>query len=220
MPRQARNVAAGYIYHVLNRGNRKQTVFHREKDYLTFLELMKKAKEKFPIKIFAYCIMPNHYHFALMPIEIDHLSKWIHWLTTVHAGKYHHHYQTSGHIWQDRFKNILVQNDCHLATVLKYIERNPMRSGLVKSAWNWPWSSSREGQREKLNNLLDERPIKLQMDWEEFVKFPIKTTELENLRKCIKQQLPYGNEKWKLEISKELGIKCFPKPRGRPKKIE
>ncbi len=180
---------------------------------------MKKAKEKFPIKIFAYCLMPNHYHFILMPRQVDHLSKWIHWLTTVHARRYHYHYQTSGHIWQGRFKNILVQDDNHLAIILKYIERNPMRAGLVKSAWNWPWSSYREGLGEKLNDLLDERPIKLQMGWKEFVNSPINTTELENLRKCITQQLPYGDEKWKHEISKQLGIKCFVKPRGRPKKI-
>jgi len=219
MPRQARDVAVGYIYHVLNRGNRKQTVFHKEKDYSVFLELIKIAKEKFPIKIFAYCLMPNHYHFALMPLQVDHLSKWIHWLTTVHARRYHYHYQTSGHIWQGRFKNIIVQDDHHLDTVLKYIERNPIRAGLVKSAWNWPWSSYRECQGEKLNDLLDEQPVKLQMGWKEFVTSPIETTELDNLRKCIKQQFPYGDEKWKHEVSQQLGIQCFMKPRGRPKKL-
>ncbi len=219
MPRQARNVAAGYIYHVLNRGNKKQTIFHKEKDYIVFLELMKTAKEKFPIKIFAYCLMPNHYHFALMPLQVDHLSKWIHWLTTVHAGKYHFHYQTSGHIWQSRFKNILVQDDYHFSTVLKYIERNPVRAGYVNSPDNWPWSSYKESLGEKLNGLLDERPINLQIGWEEFVNSPIKTTELEDLRKCIKKQLPYGDEKWKNEISTKLGIQCFEKPMGRPRKV-
>ena len=219
MPRQARDVAAGYIYHVLNRGNGKQTVFHKEKDYNVFLELMKKAKEKFPLKIFAYCLMPSHYHFSLMPLQTDQLSKWIHWLTTVHAGRYHFHYQTSGHIWQGRFKNILVQDDYHFSTVLKYIERNPVRAGLVKSAWNWPWSSFRESLGEKQYDLLDARPIKLQTGWEEFVNSPIETKELENLRKCIKLRLPYGDDEWKLEISKQLGIQCFEKPRGRPKKI-
>ncbi len=219
MPRQARIVEAGYIYHVLNRGNRKQTVFHKEKDYIAFLELMKIAKEKFPIKIYAYCLMPNHYHFALMPLKVDQLSKWVHWLTSVHARRYHYHYKTSGHIWQGRFKNIFVQDDYHLGTVLKYIERNPVRASLANSACDWPWSSYKESLGEKLNDLLDERPIKLQMDWKEFVNFPIKTAELENLRKCIKLRFPYGDEKWKLEISKQLGIQCFAKPRGRPKKI-
>ena len=219
MPRQARDVASGYIYHVLNRGNRKQTVFHKEKDYNEFLELMKKAKEKFPIKIFAFCLMPNHYHFALMPLQADHLSKWIHWLLTVHAGRYHFHYQTSGHIWQNRFKNILVQDDYHFSTVLKYIERNPVRAGFVNSPCDWPWSSYKESLGEKLNGLLDERPIKLQTGWEEFVNFPIETKELENLRKCIKLRLPYGDDEWKNEISEKLGIQCFPKPRGRPRKI-
>ena len=219
MPRQARDVAAGYIYHVLNRGNRKQTVFHKEKDYVVFIELMKKAKEKFPIKIFAYCLMPNHYHFALMPLQIDHLSKWIHWLTTVHASRYHFHYQTCGHIWQGRYKNILIQDDYHLSTVLKYIERNPIRAGFTNSAYDWPWSSYTENLGEKSNCLLDERPDNLQVSWDKFVDSPIKTTELENLRKCIKKRLPYGDEKWKHEISTQLGIRCFEKQRGRPRKI-
>jgi len=220
MPRQARDVAAGYIYHVLNRGNRKQTVFHSQKDYIDFFEFMKKAKEKFPIKIFAYCLMPNHYHFVLMPIQSDHLGKWIHWFTTVHAGKHHFYNQTSGHIWQGRFKNIFVQDDYHFDTVIKYTERNPVRAGLVNAPSNWPWSSYKESLGEKSYALLDERPINLQVGWEEFVNSPIKNTELENLRKCIKTQLPYGDEKWKKKVSEQLGIQCFPKPIGRPRKAE
>ncbi len=219
MPRQARSVAGGYIYHVLNRGNGKQTVFHKEKDYSAFLELMKKAKERVPIKFFAYCLMPNHYHFVLKPLRADHLSKWIHWLTTVHAGRYHHHFQTSGHIWQDRFKNILVQDDHHFSTVLKYTERNPVRAGIVKYLCDWPWSSYQEHIGKKSIDLLDARPINLQRDWEEFLNTPLKTTELEDLRKCIKKRFPYGDEKWKSEISEKFGIQCFEKRMGRPKKV-
>jgi len=99
MPRITRGLANGFIYHVLNRGNGRQQVFHKEQDYKAFIDLMYEAKNRYPVKIFAYCLMPNYFHIVLMPNKSEDLSKWMQWLMTSHVRRYRRHYGTSGHIW-------------------------------------------------------------------------------------------------------------------------
>jgi putative transposase len=220
MPRAARNVNDGFFYHVLNRGNGKQTIFHKDKDFEVFLELMKKAKEMFPVNIFAYCLMPNHYHFLVSPPCAKNLSKWAHWFTSVHAVRYHHHHQTSGHIWQGRFKNFLVQGDDHFISVLRYVEGNPVRASLVNSALEWLWSSHRYRYGPQTSSLIDQLSLPLPQNWGEFVNQTMKPHELKDIRKCITHSLPFGDDEWKQKISEKYGIKCYPKKAGRPKKKE
>jgi len=74
---------------VLNRGNGKQKVFYKDQDYEAFIGLMKKAKAQHAVKIFAYCLMPNHFHMVVLPIQAEELSKWMQWLMTSHVRRYH-----------------------------------------------------------------------------------------------------------------------------------
>ena len=127
MPRTARACLGGYTYHVLNRGNARATVFHKPADYDAFIEMMAEASLRHPMRILAYCLMPNHFHLALWPCADGDLSRWMHWLLTAHVGRYLRHYHSSGHIWQGRFKAFPTEEDEHLLTVLRYIERNPLR---------------------------------------------------------------------------------------------
>ena len=99
MPRVARGLADGMIYHVINRGNCRQEVFHRDEDFQAFIALLKDAKEKFPVKLLGYCLMSNHFHLLLSPEQADDLSKYMQWLMTSHVRRYHRHYRTSGHVW-------------------------------------------------------------------------------------------------------------------------
>jgi len=100
MPRIARGLVDGFIYHLLNRGNGRQAIFHSAKDHEAFINLMEKAKERYLVKIFAYCLMPNHFHMGLMPNRAEDLSRWLQWLMTSHVRRYHRHYGSSGHVWQ------------------------------------------------------------------------------------------------------------------------
>src|SRR3954469_11960214 len=110
MPRTARASAAGYCYHVLNRGNARATGFHKDRDYDAFLEMMAEANLRVPMRIIAYCLMPNHFHMALWPREDGDLSRWMHWLLTTHVRRYLRHDQGSGHVWQGRFKAFPIQD--------------------------------------------------------------------------------------------------------------
>src|SRR5580692_313513 len=103
MPRTARAFAGGNCYHVLNRGNARRTVFHNDGDFVAFVDLMAAATHRVPMRILAYVVMPNHFHFVLWPQGDGDLSRWMQWLLTTHARRYQLHHEATGHIWQGRF---------------------------------------------------------------------------------------------------------------------
>ena len=219
MPRIARGLVNGFVYHVLNRGNGGQEVFHKDQDYEAFIELMKEVKARYDIKIFTYCLMPNHFHMVIVPIQAEELSKGMQWLMTSHVRRYHRHYESSGHIWHGRFKSFIIQEDNHLLTVLRYVEGNPVRAGLVNSAKDWLWSSHREAIGERPPLLVDEIPIELPQDWNRYVDEPLTEKELAGLHQSVNRQSPYGTSVWQIQVSKELGLESTLRPRGRPKKM-
>ena len=134
MPRNPRASQGGYCYHVLNRGNGRQTLFHKNGDFAAFVTLLRQAGERVPMRLLAYCLMPNHFHLALWPRGDGDLSDYMGWLLTAHVRRYHQHYHGSGHVYQGRFRSFPIQEDDHLLTVLRYIERNPVRAALVQQA--------------------------------------------------------------------------------------
>ena len=210
----------GSIFHVLNRGNDSREVFHKNQDFRIFIKLMKEAKERHPVNIFAYCLMPNHFHIVLMSKMADHLSKWMQWLMTSHVRRYHHHYQTTGHVWQGRFKSFIIQKDEHLLTVLRYVEANPLRAGLVSSAKDWLWSSHNIRIHDEIDGIVDSLPLDLPSDWAKCVDKVLRKKELERLNQSVNRQSPYGTAEWQREIIVQLGLQHTIRPRGRPKKGE
>jgi putative transposase len=218
MPRIARGLVDGFIYHVLNRGNSGQEVFHKENDYTAFVNLIKEAKDRYSMKLFAYCLMPNHFHLVLMPERGEDLSKCMQWLMTSHVRRYHKHYGTSGHVWQGRFKSFVIQEDGHLLMVLRYVEGNPVRAGLVSSAKDWIWSSHRAVMDKRFCLLVDKAPIELPLGWDRYVDEPLIDKDIGRLRQSVNRQSPYGTSIWQIQVSKELGLESTIRPRGRPNK--
>jgi len=169
MARARRNFLDGGIYHILNRGNGKQDVFLKSEDYQSFVELLKESKERFSVKLYAYCVMPNHFHFVAECPKASEYSPWMQWLTTAHVRRYHKHYGGNGHIWQGRFKSFLIQRDEYLLMVMRYVEVNPLRAGLVDSSISWKWSSCAERLGKAPPYLLDTSPIEIPRGWGEWV---------------------------------------------------
>ncbi len=218
MPRIARGLVGGFIYHVLNRGNGKQRVYHKDKDYNAFMSLIRDAKARIPISVFAYCLMPNHFHLVLMPPDGADLSRWMQWLMTSHVRRYHGHYHTCGHVWQGRFKSFIAKQDEHLVTLVRYVEGNPVRAGLVKTAGDWQWSSHASRSTCGEGAFMDALPVQLPENWTELVDRPLQEIEIEHIRTCVQRQRPYGDEDWQEELCKQLGLGSTIRPRGRPKK--
>ncbi len=140
------------------------------------------------------------------------------WVMTSHVRRYHHHYGTSGHIWQGRFKSFIIQEETHLLTVLRYVEGNPIRAGLVNSAKNWSWSSHKEVIGEKPRTLVDKVSIELPLEWDRYVDEPLTQSELNMIHRSVNRQSPYGTSEWELQVSREFGLESTIRPRGRPKK--
>ncbi|MBI4686037.1 MAG: transposase [Nitrospirae bacterium] len=218
MPRIVRGLGDNIVYHVINRGNGKQKVFHTEKDYGAFMELVKEAKERHSVKLYGYCLMPNHFHMAVEPDKGENLSRWMQWLMTSHVRRYHRYYNSSGHVWQGRYKSFMIQEDSHLLMVLRYIEGNPVRAKIVQGAREWQWSSHGEtsGMKERL--LTDEVPIELPEKWTLYVDKPFEESELDCLHKSVNRQTPFGDSTWQVKICKKFGLESTLRRRGRPKK--
>lgn len=208
----------GLCYHVLNRANGRAQIFRKDGDYRAFLEVMAEASGRRPMRVLAYCIMPNHFHFVLWPREDGDLSDYMQWLMTTHVRRYHGVHATTGHLWQGRYKAFAMQDDGHLLTVLRYVERNPLRAGLVPRAEAWRWSSlaQRRGGGPTPVIPLDDGPLPLPAHWTDHVNAPQTAAELEQLRGCIRRGRPFGGERWVSRIAPRLGLPATPRPRGRP----
>ena len=220
MARTARASLGGVCYHVLNRGNGRMKVFRKEGDYAAFLKLLCEANDRVPMRVLAYCLMPNHFHLVVWTLEDGDLSRWMQWLLTSHVRRYHRHYNSSGHVWQGRFKAFPIEEDDHLLTVLRYVERNPVRSKMipVRKAQSWPWSSAGVPPKESQVPTLDPGPVPRVADWLRWVNEPQTEGELEALRESIKRGRPYGSETWQRATADRLGLEASLKPRGRPRK--
>lgn len=216
MPRIARGFADGEIYHLINRGNGRQQVFHKDQDYHAFVNLLGEACERKPVALLAFCLLPNHFHLLVKPNSGTELSPWVQWIMTSHVRRYHRHYGTSGHVWQGRYKSFIVQEDNHLLTVVRYIEGNPVRSNLVASAADWQWSS--HSSRLMAHSSLNQLPIELPSQWTEYVNTPLTGAELDKLQTSIDRQTPYGEAGWQQPVCKERGLESTMRKQGRPRK--
>ena len=143
MPRSPRADEAGGLYHALNRGNLRATIFHKEEDYVAFEKILHEALEIHRVELYCYLLMPNHYHIVLRPLIDGEMSRFMAWVGGTHTMRYHAHYHTSGmgHVYQQRYKSFPIQNDEHFFVACRYVERNALRAGLVDRAENWRWSS-------------------------------------------------------------------------------
>jgi putative transposase len=219
MPRTARASVGGVCYHVLNRGNGRAEVFHKEADYDAFLRLLVEANERLPLRILGYALLPNHFHLVLWPRGNGDLSRWMQWLLTSHVRRYHRHYHGSGHVWQGRFKAFPIKQDEHLLAVLRYVERNPLRAGLVRRAETWPWSSLSWRRSGRRPDLLSSWPIPCPRNWVARVNAAQSETELAAVRHCVARGAPFGDERWTTRVAKRLGLESTLRPRGRPRRL-
>ena len=216
MPRISRGICPDCAYHILNRGNARQEIFHNDLDYQALIRLISKAKRRHPIQILAFCLMPNHFHMCVTTAYAANISQFMQWLLTSHVRGEHAIHKTSGHIWQGRFKSFPIQNDIHLLTVIRYIEANPIRAQLVRLAKHWPWSSFFFRQTPQNLEIVDAPPVPLPENWDAYVNSSLSLQELEAIRLSIQRQSPFGEKHWVEEIVHKFGLLSTINPRGRP----
>ena len=222
MGRPKRAAKGGLIYHVWNRANARMTIFKKDKDYEAFERIIVDAQQRTEMRIVSYCLMPNHWHFVLWPVNDGDLSNFTGWMTLTHTQRWHAHRGTTGwgHLYQGRFKSFPVQDDEHFYTMCRYVERNALRANLVERAEDWRWGSLYRWKygtpAEK--QLLSSWPLPRLANWIEHVNKPLTTGELDAIRRSIRRGRPLGDSQWTENIARRLGLETTLRPRGRPKK--
>ncbi len=209
MTRPLRIEFPGAVYHVTSRGNAKQIIFLDDKDRRNFLIILSLTVKRFNLICHAYCLMDNHYHLLIETPE-GNLSKGMKQLNSVYAQKFNWKNDIAGHLFQGRYKAILIEKENYLLTLCRYIVLNPVKAGLVKQPQEWRWSSycSTAGEIEK--------PSFLTIDWilsqfeitknkamamEKYVQFILNGIGTEFQWNALKGQILLGNDDFVQKLS-------------------
>jgi putative transposase len=208
------------VYHVLNRANGRLRIFRKESDFLAFEKILADAAALFSMRLCGYCIMGNHWHLLLWPQRDGELSSFMRWVTLTHTQRYHTSHATVGigHLYQGRYKSFPVQSDPHYLGVLRYIEANPVRAGLIRQAGRWPWSSLAVRRGRESDVVLSDGPVDLPSNWTRLVQAALKPAEIDNMANSLRRGAPFGDARWTAATAARLKLQSTLQPRGRPRK--
>jgi putative transposase len=220
MPRLPRVAPGGLVYHVINRANGRLRLFRKDQDFQAFYDVLALALQRHPTRLLAWCIMGNHWHFVVWPREDGELSRFFGYLALTHATRWQaaHGAVGTGHVYQSRFKNFMIERDEHLLWVLRYVERNPLRAGLVRRAQDWRWSSLRARLHgpDEVRGLLSDWPVERPRDWLALVNRPQTAAEEEAIARAISRGQPLGCPEWVKRTAERYDLTSTVRPRGRP----
>lgn len=141
MARRARLVIPDLPHHVVQRGVRRMAVFWDASDYATYLRLLRRAADRYDLRILTYCLMPNHVHLIVVPPSEESLPRSLQWAHSRYAEYANQRHDWTGHLWQQRFRSAPM-DEAHLYWAARYVLGNPVRSGLVRHATEWRWSAA------------------------------------------------------------------------------
>lgn len=219
MARLPRVDVGGEAYHVINRANARLPIFFKEEDYILFENILEEAKEKYDMRILAYCLMPNHFHLILYPREDGDIQKFMQWLTLTHTQRWHIQNKTvgTGHLYQGRYKSFLIEKEKYLLTVVRYVERNPLRAKLVTKAENWAFSSLSKHLSGK-SKMISSWPIERPQDYLAFVNTSLSEKEEGDIRYSVNRGKPYGSDAWSNKMIDVFKLVATIREKGRPRK--
>lgn len=219
MPRSARIVIPGLAHHVTQRGARRAHVFFRPEDRVKYLKLLKFYADRFGVQVAAYCLMTNHVHLVLVPLSHAALSRT---LSVTHM-RYAQFINTregwSGHLWQERFYSCPLDGGYFL-TAVRYTERNPVAAGMVRNAWDYPWSSASSHCGLRDDALISKSPeiggLKSTItNWQAWLSEVDSAPRLSRLRECTARDLPCGSEPFLDQLEENLKRPVRPRRRQR-----
>jgi putative transposase len=208
MPRHRRVSPDGYVQHVLNRANDRKLLFPQTDDYLRFLSLMRRTAEEVDVDLFSYNLMPTHFHFVIRATRGEDLSAYMRLLCNRHVRQHQRIHNTvgRGHLYQGRFKNFVIGDARYLLNVLRYVESNAQRAGLVNKASDWPWCSASRLADHPERPRLSEWPVPRTSFWTEYLQIVMPPEDLDRIRMSVTRGRPYGSDKWVPDVCKHLGL--------------
>jgi putative transposase len=188
MPRDLRKLPPGSVVHCCNRGNDRRHLFERAPEYEDFLQLVLWAKSKCPVRILAYCVMSNHWHFVFWVLRQGDVSKFLHRLTTTHAISWRRRTNTvgDGHVYKDRFHDSKVFTERYYYNLLRYVEQNPLRAHLVRASRDWRWSSLQERLGLE-RGVIEDGPLALPTEWPQIVDEHLADDAVQEIRSSLRR---------------------------------
>ncbi len=220
MPRLARAVMTGCPHHLTQRGVDHQQVFFRKSDYSVYLDLIVKNADRFGCTLLGYCLMPNHVHWIVTPQHLDSLAQTFGEAHCRYASYANVQLGRSGHFWQNRFFSCMLDRG-HFFTALRYAERNPVRSGIIQSSVDYPWSSAGAHAGKVEPAWLDLKSWSSGFtpdQWDLYVKADTFGEAEAQVRRNTYTGRPAGSEQFIQEAERILGRKLASRSGGRPSK--
>ena len=219
MPRVSRAVAVGYPHHITQRGNYRQTVFAEVADYTRYVETLAVFAPKYGLDIWAWCLMPNHIHIVGVPGSQDSLARTFNTTHMLYSQYFNRKRNATGHLWQGRFFSCVLDEQ-HLYAAVRYVERNPVRSGIVAVAQDYPWSSARAHVTGTDDPLLSGHCFLSDTvaGWANYLGEDQGQEDVDNVIKATRIGRPCGNEEFVKQMERVLNRRLTASPRGRPGK--
>ncbi len=224
MPRLARIIAPGLPHHITQRGNYSQDVFGDDNDRRRYLTWVDEYSRKYDLSIITYCLMPNHVHFIVIPSGEDSISRTFNTAHMRYSQYRNKKMGATGHLWQARFFSC-VMDEKHLTAAARYIERNPVRAHITKTAYDYVWSSAKDHVNNTRASIINSGELFKYIDidkakWRSFIDMPDNTDDISDIRKYTMTGRPLGRESFINKLEKEIGERLHALPVGRPKSIE
>lgn len=196
MPRTARLVVPGYPHHVTQRGIRGLRTFFGEADYALYLALLKDALSSSDMRIWAYCLMPNHVHFVCVPTREASLATLFRHLHSTYAKTINAQHGWKGHLWQERFYSA-VMDEPHTIAALRYVELNPVRANLCVLPQDWRWSSANSNIRRHSDGIVDTSvTAEIAENWHDFLAIEPPEGLHDSLRNHTRTGRPAGDARF------------------------
>ena len=224
MPRLPRTVFANIPHHVTQRGNRREDIFFTDEDRETYLLWLREYSDKHQVEVLAYCLMTNHIHLVVVPATDDGLQRLLKPLHMRYAQRINRARGWKGHLWQGRFFSSPL-DEAYLWAAVRYVERNPVRAGIVRRAENYRWSSAPAHCGNRPDGLLNlesrwSKKFAVIDDWSAWLAEGDEAEEIQILRQNVDKGLPCGNESFVRRLGKVVGRGLEFRPQGRPRKAE
>ncbi len=219
MSRVARVVVPGFAHHVTQRGNRRADVFETDGDRKAYLGYLKRYGDKHGLEVWAYCLMTNHIHLVVVPRRADSLGLTLRDAHTVYAMHFNGRTHMTGHVWQGRFCSCPL-DETHLWAAVRYVERNPVRAGLVERAEEYAWSSAAAHCGLRPDGVLSEEfpPAGVIQDWRAWLHEGEEDDSVERIRRDTKTGRPCGSASFLVQLEHLLRRTLRPGTRGRKPK--
>jgi len=225
MARLPRLVVPHQPHHMIQRGHDHHTIFRDADDHVAFLERLKEGAKRFKVAIHAYVLMPDHVHILATPADTEGLARMMQWIGRYYVPYFNQKYQRSGTLWQGRYKATVLDAEVYLLLCSRYIELNPLRSGLVATPADYPWSSYQHHIGAKPDPLITDHPVywalgntpfDREVAYKQMAEQMLEQSQIKAITDATLKGWALGADEFKTGLEKRVSRRVSPAKRGRP----